>query len=123
MSTQSNDSLEAKIDSSGARIGSQVIVASTKLPTTASQQLWIDLDSRKAAGTQQPFALGAGQSTITSSLLTLSGKGTSGVLTTTLVTGADVTTATKAGFVRVTISDDNSVLTAGDYYLQLFTIT
>ena len=115
--------IDTKIKALGMLLGNQIPDPSTKLPATASRQLWVDSDSRLASGLSQPFALGAGQSTITSSLFTLAGKGTSGILTNTLVTGADVTTATKAGFVRVTVSDDNSVLTAGDYYLELFTIT
>lgn len=123
MSTQGNDSLEAMIRALGLIVGNQVSAQTTRLPVTASQQMWVDSNSNLAVGTQQPFAMGAAQSTITSDLMLLSGKATTGILTNTLVAGADVTTATKALFVRVNVTDDNSVVTAGDYYIQLFTIT
>lgn len=122
MSTQDNNSLEAKINALGLIIGNQVL-ASTGLPTTPSRQNWIDSDSRFAAGTQQPFALGAAQSTVTSPLFTLSGKAVTDILVNSLVTGASVTTATKAGFVRVDITSDDNTFVAGSYYLELFTIT
>ncbi len=123
MPTQDGNSLDAKIAALGIKVGNQVLNSSTNLPTTASRQNWIDSDSRLGAGIQQPFALGATQSTSTSPLFTLSGKAVADVLTTTLVTGASVTTATKAGFVRVDVTSDDDTLTGGSYYLQLFTIT
>lgn len=119
--TESNDSLRARIDAIGMIVGNQVL-ASTGLPTTASRQLWVDSESRLASGLQQPFALGAAQSTITSPLFTISGKAQADVLTNTLVAGASVTTATKGAFVRVDVTDDNSIV-VGSYYLELFTIT
>lgn len=122
MGSQSNDSLEAKINAMGLVVGNQVL-GSDRNPTTASRQNWVDSDSRLAAGIQQPFALGAAQSTITGPVFILSGKATSGILINTLVLGSDVTTATKAAFLRVDVTDDNSVVTAGSYYLELFTIT
>lgn len=120
--TEDNNSLKARIEALGLVIGNQILGAD-KNASTPSRQTWIDSDSRLAAGIQQPFALGAAQSTITSAILTLSGKASSGILTNTLVLGSDVTTATKAGFLRVDLTDDNSVVTAGSYYLELFTIT
>ena len=125
MATQDNNSLEAKINAIGLRINSDVLASldPTAAVTTASRQLWVDSNSRLASGIKQPFALGATQSTITDALFTISGKASTDVLTQTLVGGASVTTATKALFVRVSVTDDNSVVTAGDYYLQLFTIT
>lgn len=124
MSTQDNNSLEAKINALGLIVGNQILGApSNPVPTTASRQLWVDSDSRLGAGLQQPFALGATQSTSTSPLFTLSGKAVADVLTNTLVTGASVTTATKAGFVRVNVTSDDDTLTGGSYYLEIFTIT
>lgn len=121
MSTQDNNSLEAKINALGMIVSNQVL-ASTGSPTTASRQMWVDSDSRLASGTKQPFALGASQSTVTSPMFTISGISTGGLLTTTLVTGADVTTATKHSFVRVDVTDDNGVV-SGSAYLELFTLT
>ena len=120
--TQDNNSLEAKINALGMIVGNQ-IPGSDLNAVTSSRQLWVDSDSRLASGIKQPFALGASQSTVTSPLFTISGKAEADVLTNTLVAGASVTTATKAHFVRVSVTDDNSVVTAGDYYIELFTIT
>ena len=122
MATESNDSLNAKINALGIKVGNQVLEADG-LATTASRQLWVDSESRFKAGLKQPFALGATQSTGTSPLFTLSGKAVADVLTNTLVAGASVTTATKAGFVRVDVTSDDDTLTGGSYYLELFTIT
>lgn len=119
--TEGNESLKARIEALGMIIGNQVL-GSDKLASTASRQMWVDSDSRMATGIQQPFALGAAQSTVTSALFNLSGKSQSGVLVNTLVAGADVTTATKGAFVRVDVTDDNSVV-VGSYYIELFTIT
>lgn len=63
------------------------------------------------------------QSTVTAPVLKLSGSALAGILTQTLVAGASVTTATKALFARVRVEDANEVVTAGDYYIELFTIT
>lgn len=120
--TQDGNSLQARIEAIGLKIGNEVLESSTNLTTTPSRQNWIDSSGRLAAGIQQPFALGSAQSTITSAQFILSGKATSAILTNTLVLGSDVTTATKAAFVRVDVTDDNSVVTAGSYYIQLFTI-
>lgn len=122
MGTESNDSLRARIDAVGMMVGNQVLDSSTKAAVSPSIQTWVDSDSRMAGGTKQPFALGAQQSTVTSPLFTLSGKSSPGILTQTLVDGAAVTTATKAHFVRVDVTDDNGVVT-GSFYLELFTIT
>ena len=122
MSTQDNNSLEARINAVGMFVGNQVL-ASTGSPTTASRQLWVDSESRLSSGLSQPFALGANQSTITSELITLAGKATTDVMTTTVVAGASFTTLTKGGAIRVYVSDDNSVLTAGYYYIPLYTLS
>lgn len=122
MGTQSNDSLEAKINALGLVIGNQVLATGTLLPSTASRQVWVDSDSRLAAGTQQPFAMGATQSTVGGALFTLNGKSVSDILTSTIVTGASVTTATKGAFVRVDVGTDDGTV-VGSYYLELFTIT
>ena len=122
MSTQDNNSLLALLQLKSLKIGNEVL-DTTDLPTTASTQLWVDSDKKLASGTKQPFALGASQSTITSELITVAGKATADVMTTTVVAGASFTTLTKAGAIRVYVSDDNSVLTAGYYYIPFYTIT
>lgn len=122
MPTQDGNSLEAKINGLGMMEGNQILSASTFLPVTASKQNWVDSESRLATGAQQPFALGARQSTVGSALFTLSGKAVADVLTGTIVAGATVTTATKGAFVRVDVTTDDGTV-AGAYYVQLFVIT
>lgn len=122
MATQDNNSLETKINQIGLKVGNE-IQASTGLTITGTKQLYADSDGKLATAAQQPFALGATQSTSTSALFTLSGKAVADVLTNTLVAGASVTTATKAGFVRVDVTSDDNTLAGGSYYLELFTIT
>lgn len=86
---------------------------------TTSPQAKVD----SAISSSSVAALGARQSTAAGPALFIAGHATADVLTETLVSGASVTTATKAAFVRVNVKDDNSVVTAGNYYLELFTIT
>ncbi len=119
--TEDGNSLKARIEAIGLKIGNEVLESSTDLTTTPSRQSWIDSAGRLAAGIQQPFALGATQSTITSPLFKLAGISQGGILTQTLVNGADVTTVTKAHFARVDVTDDNSVV-VGSFYIELFTI-
>lgn len=122
MGTEDNNSLKARIEALGLKIGNEVLESSTGLTTTPSRQNWIDENGRLGAGLQQPFALGARQSTVGSALFSLSGKSVSDILTGTIVSGASVTTATKGAFVRVDVTTDDGTV-AGSYYLELFTIT
>lgn len=123
MSEQGLAGLEARINALGLITGNQILDNSNaKNPVSANLQLWAGTNGGLTAGIQQPFALGAAQSTITAALFSLSGRSQGGVLTQTIVNGADVTTATKAHFVRVDVTDDNSVV-VGSFYLELFTIT
>lgn len=121
MGTESAESLNAKILALGMIVGNQVL-GSDKNATTPSQQMYVDSDSRLQTGSQQPFALGARQSTVGAALFTLSGKAVTDVLTGTIVAGASVTTATKGAFVRVDVTTDDGTV-AGSYYVELFTIT
>lgn len=120
--TEGNEGLKARIEAVGLKIGNEVLESSTGITTTPSRQNWIDSSGRFAAGAQQPFALGATQSTVGGALLTLSGKSVTDVLTSTIVSGASVTTATKGAFLRVDVTTDDGTV-AGSYYLELFTIT
>ena len=61
-------------------------------------------------------------STVGGALFNLSGKSVVDILTSTIVTGASVTTATSGAFVRVDVTTDDGTV-AGSYYLQLFVIT
>ena len=63
------------------------------------------------------------QDDVSEEMLRFTGQAAADVLTQTLVAGASVTTATKAGFIRVNVQDEGNVMTDGDYYLEVFTIT
>ena len=106
-----------------------------KLAQNNANLFWDATNARFGLGTTTPDAklhsnvssatISAGhfaQSTSTGPVMKLSGTALDNVLTQSLVTGASVTTATKALFVRVEVSDSNEAVTAGSYYLQLFTI-
>lgn len=63
------------------------------------------------------------QDDVSEEIMRFTGSATTGVLTQTLVAGASVTTATKAGFIRVNVQDEGNVMTDGNYYIQVYTIT
>ena len=115
----SNEAIQAQITARGLKVGNPVHIQTAQTPVTANTVLTTDASSNLQATSNLPVV----QPTITSEIFTLTGKSTSGVLTTTLVAGADVTTATKAGFLRVNVTDSNGNITNGNYYLELFTIT
>lgn len=119
--TEDNNSLKARIEAIGMITGNQVL-GSDKNASTPSRQMWVDSDSRLQTGMQQPFALGAAQSTAGDALFTLSGKAVANILTGTIVAGSSVTTATKGAFARVDVTTDDGTV-AGSYYIELFTIT
>lgn len=122
MGTEDNNSLKARIEALGLKIGNEVLESDTGLATTASRQLWVDDSKKLAAGLKQPFALGARQSTVGNALFSLAGKSVTDILTGTIVSGASVTTATKGAFVRVDVTTDDGTV-AGSYYIELFSIT
>lgn len=117
--------------------GSILYLDSNRKLAQANSNLFYDAtNGRLGLGTTSPDAkvhsnvssatVAAGhfaQSTSTGPLLKLSGTAVADVLTQSLVTGASVTTATKALFARVSVTDSNEAVTAGDYYIQLYTIT
>lgn len=116
--TQDNNSLEAKINTIGLKVGNEVL-GTDSLVTTPSANLTTDTNGKLAVIT----TLASRQSTVTLPAFSIAGKAVTDVLTNTLVTGASVTTATKAGFVRVNVTSDDDTLTGGSYYIELFTIT
>lgn len=123
MGTQSNDSLQARIDAIGLIIGNQVLAAA-KTPATASQVVYIDSDSRLAQGAI-PFAVPITPSASTVKFLSLTGAATSDVMTTNVVVdgAGGATTFTKKGYIKLTVTDSNAVMTSGDYYIQVGILT
>lgn len=123
MSTQSNDSLEAKINALGLKVGNQVLSA-TGVAATASVPMYIDSDSRLAQGAI-PFAVPITPSASTAKFLSLTGAATSDVMTTNVVVdgAGGATTFTKKAYIKITITDTGGVATNGDYYIQVGTLT
>lgn len=117
MSTESNDSLKARIEALGIKVGNEVL-GTDNLVSTPSANLITDSAGKLALQT----ASSARQSTLTGPMFTLAGKAVADVLVNTIVAGASVTTATKGAFVRVDLTTDDGTVT-GSYYLELFTIT
>ena len=61
------------------------------------------------------------QADVSEEVIRVTGTAASGVYGgQTLVNGADVTTITKAAFIRINIQDDGNQITDGDYYLEAF---
>lgn len=103
-----------------------------------SNLFWDDTNNRLGVGTASPTGkahvnqnsttaaiptLHLEQDDVSEELLRFTGTASSGIISgQTLVAGADVTTATKACFIRVNVQDEGNVQTDGYYYLQAFTL-
>lgn len=94
---------------------------------TASSPLYVDSSSKLAVG-GFPFALQllAGVADTSFSVAAVSGSSTGSaneLMHQTLVDGATVTTFTKTGFMRVTITDAAGNITNGAHYIQFGTLS
>lgn len=126
MSTQDNNSLEAKINLVGLRIGNDVNVADPSGgKATASTPIYVDANQKFASG-DLPFVLplAAGVTDTSFSVINVKGQATgtaNDLMHLTLVAGANAT-ATIAGFYRVTVTDAAGVITTGAYYAPFYTL-
>lgn len=118
MATQDNNSLEAVINAGKMKAGNPVLNSSGSKAASQISQLTTDATGNLQVTTYLPLV---GETT-TSKLFEFTGTATADVLTQTLVAGASVTTATKAGFIRVGITDAGGVMTNSSYYLEVFTL-
>lgn len=132
MSTPNLDGLEQKIDDARGILGNKVKDPSAKITGTASTPLYVDSNSLVAQGNVPfPFTTagiivsGLTSTTVTSLVLTGSSNTDNAdlLMSGQLVGGARVTTFTKTGFIRVNITDSAGVITAGDHYIQIGTLT
>ncbi len=119
MATPSNDELAAVIAANGLKVGNLVKKDATGVTVGASLNLQTDTNGNLSAVAPSTIV----QPTITSEAYNVTGKSAGGILVNTLVAGADVTTATKAAFIRVALTDSAGNITNGNYYLEVFTIT
>ncbi len=144
MPTQSNDSLLALIQKLGMRIGKAIVDDSSeasitsavlyadssgnlgKTTVTASKPVYVDSSSVPQTAAF-PFTVPISSGTTTSTtFLSLTGTSTgeaNTAMTYPLVLGSSVTTFTKTGFIKVTITDSAGNLTNGDHYIQIGTLS
>lgn len=97
-------------DATNARLGISI--------TSPTGKLHVNQSSATGAIPSAHFE----QDDVSEEMFRFTGQAAADVLTQTLVAGASVTTATKAGFIRVNVQDEGDVMTDGNYYLQVFTI-
>ena len=137
MSSPSPDAVKTEIDQGRMKVGNEVLKAvgtvisglyqlavdsaGKLVEITSSVGSLIHAQQSSTTGTDTPILVE--QQAITLPALKITGRSAADVLVNTLVAGASVTTATKAGFVRVAIVDSAGVMTDGSYYLEVFTIT
>jgi len=132
MGTPGIDGLDAKINAIAGILGNVVLDPSGKTTGTASTPLYVDSSSKVAQG-NVPFTFPVAGVTITGVLATTTSAlivtGTANTdnadlyMSGQLVGGARVTTFTKTGFIRVNITDASGVLTNGEHYIQVGTLT
>lgn len=125
--TEPLDSLKARIEALGLKIGNEVLESSTGLATSVSKLLYVDSDKRLAGG-NIPFMIPMHAGVTDTSYAAMEVKGSSTlsadeIMHQTLVAGAGVTTFTKTGFIRVKIVDSAGNLTDGYHYIQIGTLS
>jgi hypothetical protein len=108
------------------KIGNEIL-DSTGVVGTASTLIYSDSSGKLAQG-NIPFAvpLHAGVTDTSYSALDIKGSSTltaNDIMHQTLVAGAGVTTFTKTGFIRVTITDSAGNITDGAHYIQIGTLS
>lgn len=126
MSLENTDGLYDLIRNFTLKVGN-LIKDLVGASASASVPLYSDSNSKLAAG-GFPFALQllAGVTDTSFSVAAITGSSTGSaneLMHQTLVDGAQVTTFTKTGFLRVTITDSAGNITNGAHYIQIGTLT
>lgn len=137
MSSPSPDAVKTEINQGRMKVGNEILKAvgtvigglyqlaadsaGKLVEITSSVGSLIHAQQSSTTGTATPLVVE--QQAITLPALKITGRSAANVLVNTLVAGASVTTATKAGFVRISVVDAAGVMTDGSYYLEVFTIT
>jgi len=125
MSEMSNEAIQAQLEANKVA-SAKVQIGEPITDATASKVVYSDASKNVAAGSL-PFELqitGATDSTF--SFLDLTGASSNSAdiaMQGTLVDGAQVTTFTKTGFARVTITDSGGNITDGTHYIQFGTLS
>lgn len=126
MSLENTDGLYDLIRNFTLKVGN-LIKDLVGASASASVPLYSDSNSKLAVG-GFPFALQllAGVTDTSFSVAAITGSSTGSaneLMHQTLVDGAQVTTFTKTGFLRVTITDSAGNITNGAHYIQIGTLT
>lgn len=117
MPTPPIDSLKEMIDKQGLNTFLNATPA-------VSKPVYVDSSSKLQAGAV-PFSLPITPSSATVTFLNVTGAATSDVMTTNVVVdgAGGATTFTKKGYIKISITDTGDVMTDGDYYIQVGTLT
>lgn len=122
MSTQDNNSLEALIRSA-RMLGSQIMDNNgSNLATPAP--LYVDSVGTMRSAVEVPYVLATGALTTATSVIAVRGQSTGSaneLMHQTLVSGANAT-ATIAGYMRITVTDDAGNIATGSYYAPFYTL-
>ena len=133
MSEMSNEAIQAQI-AAAKEAAVRTEVGETITGGTASKPVYADSDGNLATG-NLPFAttmagvVVSGLANTATSAVNVTGESNPTVgyldtlMTGQLVLGSNVTTWTKTGFIRVSVTDSTGNLTDGDHYLQIGTLT
>lgn len=123
MSTPSGDAVRDEIREN-ALVAGNPVKDSSKITVTTSRGLYADSSGNLASVAPFPLAVSSSEGT-TTAVLSLTGASTlsaSGPLTNTLVISSAVTTATIAGYARVTVTDSAGNVSTSNYYVPFYTI-
>lgn len=121
MSSPSTDGLKDEIEQGKMKVGNQV-VTSTGAAITDASPMFVDASGRLAAALPVLMATGATNTGI--AVMSVRGSATGSandLMHLTLVAGANAT-ATIAGYMRITVTDDAGVITTGNYYAPFYTL-
>lgn len=121
MSTPNPDGLQTLFEQGRMKVGNQVLDSAGAAIATAAP-LHVNASGVLVASLPTVFATGATNTGI--SVLSVSGSATGSVddlMHLTLVKGSNAT-ATIAGYMRMTVTDANGVITNGDYYSPFYTL-
>lgn len=109
----------ALINATDVQIGS-LVKNTAGTQGVAASALYADTNGNLASGGVVPFI--SGITNTAAAFFSVEGSSTNtanDLMHQSLVAGANVTTATKQAFLRVTLTDDAGNITNGDYYIQL----
>lgn len=122
MGTQDNNSLEVLIRQA-SMLGKLMYDNNNNLLSTPAP-LFVNSSGQLSSSVEVPYILSTGAATTATSVLAVRGQATGSandLMHLTLVKGSNAT-ATIAGYMRITVTDDAGVIVTGDYYAPFYTL-